>query len=366
MKTLPAAILTVSLSLLFSGVHADEVLEDIAKPQVEQTPKLYRSPSERREAGLGRQLTDWLSVSGLAEVESEYLDYNFSGNKTGESEDETLTTLQLGVNITLSERVAAEFVLEYEVNSNISIIDEGILRYEGDSLGVEGGQLYVPFGEFYSHFVTGPIIEFGETRDYALVSDYELNDAIDVFAYVLRSNAEQLGESGGTRVDWGGGFEYASGDESVKIMASYLSDMAETDEQYLEDFDNQYLRRVGGLDVNALIGWETYEITAEYLGALRGFDELDPEEDRPWGTNFEVAWFPLHDFQFAARIETSSEVPDEPKLQYGVSATWLIGYRINLTLDYMYGVFKKDFAFDDEDNPIDTRHLVAAQLAMEF
>ena len=31
-------------------------------------------------------------------------------------------------------------------------------------------------------------------------------------------------------------------------------DMAEIDEQYLEDFNNMSLRRVGGLDVNALVG----------------------------------------------------------------------------------------------------------------
>ena len=109
MRALSAAILIFNLPLLFGSVHAGDVIETIAKPQVENKPKLYRSPSERREAGLGRQLTDWLSISGLAEVESEYLDYNLTGNKSGESEDVTLSTLQLGLNFTLSERVAAEF-----------------------------------------------------------------------------------------------------------------------------------------------------------------------------------------------------------------------------------------------------------------
>jgi hypothetical protein len=153
---------------------------------------------------------------------------------------------------------------------------------------------------------------------------------------------------------------------ALKVSAAYFSDIAETEEQYLEDFNYNYLRRVGGVNVNALIGRETYEITAEYLGAIRGFDELESEEDRPWAANLEVAWFPLNDFQFAARVETSGEVPDEPELQYGLSATWLIGYRVNLTLDYLYGVYKKDFVFDDDDNAIDSRHLVAAQLVIIF
>ena len=365
MRVLPAAIVSF-MPLLFGTVHAtDDVIEDIATPQVEKTPKLYRTPSERREAGLGRKLTEWLSVSGLAEVESEYLDYNLSGDKSGENEDETVTTLQLGLEFTLSEKVAAEFVFEYEVNSNYSIMDEGILRYEGESLSLEAGRLYVPFGEYYSNFVTGPILEFGETRGNALVADYELNDAIDVYAYGVEGEAGKQGTSTG-RIDWGGGFEYASADESVKVNASYFSDMADTDVLYLEDYDNRYQRHVGGIDVNALIGRETYVITAEYLGALRGFDELEPGEDRPWAANIEVAWFPLYEFQLAARIEGSGEVTDEPELQYGLAMTWLIGYRINLTLDYLYGVYKEDFVYDDDDNAVNSRHLVAAQLAIEF
>ena len=152
----------------------------------------------------------------------------------------------------------------------------------------------------------------------------------------------------------------------MKISAGYFSDMAETDEQYLADFNNQYLRRVGGLDVNGLIGREIYEITAEYLGAIRSFDELDPEENRPWAANLEVACFPLNDFQFAARVETSGEVPDEPQWQYGLSATWLIGYRVNLSVDYLYGVYKNNFVFDDVDITINSRHLVAAQLNFIF
>jgi hypothetical protein len=365
MRPLSAAILTCSLPLLCAAVHADDVIEEIARPQVEKTPKLYRSPSERREAGLGRRVTDWLSVSGLAEIESEHQDFNYADNDSSESEEDTVTTLQLGLNFTLSDRVAAEFVFEYEVDSSYSIMDEGILSYEWDELGLEAGRLYVPFGEFYSHFVTGPILEFGETRGNAFVADYELSDSVDVFAYGVKGEAGKQGTSTG-RIDWGGGFEYASADESVKISASYFSDMADTDELYLEDAGSNYQHRVGGLDVNALIGRETYEITAEYLGALRGFDELEPEEDRPWSANLEVAWFPLYELQFAARIETSGEVRDEPQLQYGLSVTWLIANRINVSLDYLYGKYKDDFVYDDDDNPFDSRHLVAAQIAIEF
>ena len=194
---------------------------------------------------------------------------------------------------------------------------------------------------------------------------YELSDSVDVFAYGIGGTSEKQGQSGG-QIDWGGGFEFASEDESVKISAGYLSDMADTDEEFLEDFNGNYQHRVSGITANALVGWETHELTAEYLGALRSFDELDSEEDRPWAANIELAWFLHNNFQLAGRVEASSEVADEPQLQLGVSVTWLIGYRFNISVDYLYGKFKDDFVFDDNDNEINSRQLVAAQLSFEF
>ena len=365
MKVTSAVFLIAGFSLPVSAVSAAGVLEDIAEPQVKESAKLYRSPSERREAGLGRKVTDWLSISGLVEVEYEFQDFNFAGNKSGESDNDTTTMLQLGLNLSLSEQVSAEFVFEYELDSGVSLMDEGILKYDGETLGVEVGRLYIPFGEYYSHFVTGPILEFGETRGNALVVDYELTDAFDVFAYGIEGAAEKQSQSGG-QIDWGGGLEFSNDDESIKISAGYFSDMADTDEDFLGDFNNKYQRRVGGLTGNALFGRDTYEITAEYLGVLRSFKELDREEDRPWSANVEVAWFPRNNFELAARVETSSEVSDQPEWQYGLSATWLVGYRINIAVDYLYGSYKDDFVFDNDDDEIDSRHLVAAQLSMEF
>jgi len=109
-----------------------------------------------------------------------------------------------------------------------------------------------------------------------------------------------------------------------------------------------------------------YEITVEYLAALRSFSELDAEENRPWAANLELAWFPINTFQLSARIEASGDVADEPELQYGLSAAWLIGGRVNMAVDYLYGRFKNDFAFDDDENEITTRHLLAAQFSIEF
>lgn len=363
-----ATLASISISVLFmlpciSG--ADDVIEDVAGPRVENKPKLYRSPSERREAGLGRKLTDWLSVSGLVELESEYQDFDLAAGAGGESGTASAQSLQLGLNFLLAEQVSAEFVLEYEVNVGNSIVDEAILKYQSDEFSVEGGRLYIPFGEYFSHFVTGPILELGETRGNSIVAEYAITDRVDLFAYGIEGMAQKQGGGGG-RVDWGGGFEYANEDESFKISAGYYSDMADTDAQFLSDFDNRYRKRVGGLSLWSLIGYDTFEITAEYLGATSGFDEIDPEADRPWAANLEIAWFPRHNFQLAGRIEGSQEVEDEPEVQVGISATWLIVNRINLSVDYLYGRYQDNFVLDDDDNEIRSRQLLVAQLVFEF
>jgi hypothetical protein len=365
MNTHQATILTLILTLLCAGGQACAEVAVASAPDADRDAKLYRSPSERREAGLHREVTEWLSISGLAEVETEHEDFDYAGNKSDENDAVTTKTLQIGLEFTLSGRIAAELVFEYELDSDYSFLDEGILRYDGELIGIEAGRLYIPFGEYYSHFVTGPVLEFGETRGNALVIDTELTDSIDFFVYGVEGEAEKVDESGG-RIDWGGGFEFASEDESVKVSAGYFSDIADTDELFLEDLDNKYRHRVGGLDAHALIGGDKYEVTAEYIGALRNIAELDDNEDRPWAANIEVAWFPLYNIMVAARVEASDEVPDAPVLQYGVSATWLIGRRINIAVDYLHGKFENDFVFDDDDNEIDSRNLVAAQLSIAF
>ncbi len=355
-------------------IYADETPEltgggiDLAEASVDKDDvlaRLYRSPSERREAGLGRHVTEWLTVSGLVEVESEHSVQEFASERSDDSRHFTDKTIQLGLTASLTEHIATEFVLEHEVDIDHTLLDEAIVQYEGELLSMELGRLYLPFGEYYSHFVTGPILEFGETRGNALVVDIELNDYFDLITYALSGKAEKLDQSGG-HLDWGGGVDFANADESVQISVGYFSDLAETEEKLLDDFRHDYRHRVDAISAHALIGGNHYEITAEYLAALRSFKELDKQENRPWAANLELAWFPTPYFQLAARAEASSDIADQPRRQYGLSAAWLISGHINISVDYLFGQFKNDFAFDDDDNEIDTRHLLAAQVSIEF
>lgn len=365
-RVFPAAFVVLDITVLATIANAEDNRQTVATTAGEgaQVVRIYRSPAERREAGLGRHINDWLAASGLAEIETEHSERTFSNSRSNDSRHLTDKTLQLGLNFSIREHLTAELVLEHEIDVNHTLVDEALIVYEGEVLSLEAGRLYIPFGEYYSHFVTGPILEFGETRGDAIVADVAISDSVDLIAYALTGRAEKPGESAG-RIDWGVGLDFANDDESVKFSVAYFSDLAETEAELLGDYRHQYHRRVGGFSAHTLIGCDRYEFTAEYLGALRSFNELDAEENRPWAANVEFSWFPVHRVQLSARVEASGDIADEPQRQYGLSAAWLLADHVNIAVDYLYGHFRQDFAFDD-DNEITRRHLLTAQLSLEF
>jgi hypothetical protein len=350
------------LQLLPSPLPADE-LEEVEQAEDVTPAKFYRTPEERREAGMGRELTDWLTVSGLLEIETAHAWDSFRG---GEHDyEETEETLQLGFGLTLTETLGAELVFEYEAETGLSKLDEGLLSYESEAWGAEAGRFYVPFGEYFSSFVIGPMLEFGETRVNALSVDYSWEDRAEVFAYVFESDVDKAGENN-DKPDWGLGLELSSDDDAVKFGLNYISDIAESDEGLLEDFNNRYRSRVGGWNAYGIYGMEHSIVTAELVRADGKFDELDPEEDQPFAWNVELAWFPQPQYQIAVRLEHSDELADQPEWQYGVSVSWRIHKNINLVADYLYGDYKDGFVEDDKDNELRHRNLIAGQLAIEF
>lgn len=352
------AWLSVSPSLL----PADE-LQQVEQTEEIQPAKFYSTPAERREAGMGRELTDWLTVSGLVEIETAHARDSFRG---GSSEDEqTDENLQLGFGITFSETLGAELVFEYEAETGSSKLDEGVINYGTEEWGASLGRFYVPFGEYFSSFVVGPMLEFGETRVNALGVDYSWEDRAELFAYVFESEVDKGGENN-DKPDWGLGLELSSADDAIKFGLNYISDIAESDEGFLDDFNNRYRSRVGGWNAYAIYGMDESIVTAEMVRAADKFDELDPDEDQPVAWNLEFAWFPKPVYQLAVRLEHSDELADEPEWQYGVSISWRVHRNINIVADYLYGDYKSGFVTDDNGNELRHRNLVAAQLAIEF
>ena len=119
-------------------------------------------------------------------------------------------------------------------------------------------------------------------------------------------------------------------------------------------------------NANTLVGFENYELTAEVIQATKAYKELDADADKPFAWNIELAWFPKQTVQYALRLEYSDELEDQPRWQYGVAATWRPHNNVTLSLEYLHGEYKKDFVQDDDDNSLNSRDWVAAQLSLEF
>ncbi len=381
LRVAPVLLLAIGTPLTsFAGDEEAATVEPAA-----QSARFYRSPEERRDAGHGIQVTDWLLFAGLVELEQEFLENQFQNNVTV-NEDEGLTpTLEAVFEVTAFPWLIGEFVFEAEVDSGyFARIDEGLVAIETENWGLKIGRQYLPFGEFYSHFVSGPLLEFGETRATSLLADYSFNDSLEVSAFVFDSDFGKRGEN--DDYDWGLALEYVSNNEAIRLGISYLSDLAETEERLLEEHVYSFQRRVSAWSAYALIGIDQIELTVEIVQArqsLKAFtstalafelNEDDDENDggeevkafKPSAYNLELAYFPQPHVQFAVRVEHSNELEEAPLWRYGVSTSWRIGEHVGVALDYLYGKYKRDFVLDDSDTALEHSHQVAVQLVVEF
>lgn len=225
--------------------------------------------------------------------------------------------------------------------------------------GMKIGRLYVPFGVYYSHFVTGPLLEFGQTRGDAILMDYTWRDTLELAAYIFDSKVDR--RENHNEVDWGVNLEYVSKDESTRIGVGYLSDL-----ELLFDFNNNFLHRVPVWNVYGMVGLPPFELTAEVLRAGKTFKEFPRNANQPFAYNIELAYFPFNFFQVAIRVEHSEKFDGNPEWQYGVSGTWAPWDSITVSADYLYGRYNKGFVLDDFDNVQTAHHLYTLQLTWGF
>ena len=348
-----------SIALTLPSAAASEFDDDVSNA------RMYRNPEERRDAGLGHQITDWFKVSGLLEIERESESLQLLDEPSIRDAGITVYNSQIALEVLLSETITAEINVEIEHESMThTFLDEAVLIIDLEPLELEFGRLSLPFGEYYSHFTTGPALEIGETLAEGIVAGYSFMDRFEASIFALRSKVESIASS--QSIDWGANFEYQNESESIKLGIGYLSDLAESDEQLLSDFNNQHQDKVGAWNAYGLFGFESFEITAEYLTADRKFSEFDAEFDKPRAWNIELAYFLNNVTQLSFRFEQSREIEEIPESQYGVNITWRPNKYALLSIEYLKGEFKQGFLVDDDDHSISEREVIAAQIGIEF
>ncbi|MBL7114531.1 MAG: LbtU family siderophore porin [Kiritimatiellae bacterium] len=323
---------------------------------------LYHSPAEKRDVA-GIALLEGVSVGGLLEVEA------FSGEDGGEDvSDVVLATFELGVAVEFEEWIRGEALLLWEEDDTEPVdLDQAMITVgatEAYPWFVTVGKMYVPFGEFATHFVSDPLVlELGETRESAAMVGYEHAIGGVRFAAFNGDVSEDSDEADDVVV-----LLTFHPVDALSVSACWISSLGESDvleAQLLDIRDAAGDGAVMGDDVSAFGGfaslhWKSIYIDVEYIGATEAFAagmlSEEAQEPKAWNAEFAVD-IESHELELAIKVEGSDEFIGFPDEQYGVALSRRLTDAASLSVEYLHG------EFDDE---VFDRDMVTAQLALEF
>jgi hypothetical protein len=322
-----------------------------------------RTNAERRQEGVSHQITPWLAASVLVDLEWQRDDYS-----TRAGSDDTVrehsATFQLGLTAAPWEYLQGELALEYDTTSNRWRTDEAFVLLEKGDWELMGGKLYTPFGEYISHFPSGPLLEFGETRTHGVSLSYSPGELIELSLSAYRGRAREVGAHS-SRLDWAAAIATTIDDQYI-FGLSYQSDLADANSGLLADTDDRYRRKVDAASGYFIWWTEDFELSFEALGALNSFRELDSDRDQPVAWNLEFSRFIDSDFEWALRAEGSRELEGEPEWRLGTALTWHVNRNISCSVEYLHGRFKNGLATNDADEPYHHIDRVGVQISVGF
>lgn len=340
--------------------RAAESTDEDSDKSSDEGGRIARTREERRAAGLKLEFGEWFTLSGLADLESTFQRVRLVDLDETSTDNDFSGTLELGLEIQPISWAKVELLYEFDGSSDL---DEATLSIERHGLELELGRLYVPFGEYFSHFITGPMLEFGETRSAGGVLSYALSDRLDVSAFLHHGLATQV-DSDGPDLDWGLAVE-GSPLGSVTFALSYTSDLADSKHEILEDQNDEYRRRVPGLSAYGLFSRGPFEVTVEFVLALNSFEEFPEQWDQPRAWNVELAYFPLDALELDLRIEGSAELQDAPRTRAGVAAAWRIIPHVYVRGEFLHGWYEPGLAMDKDGHVWDQAQQIGFQLSIE-
>jgi len=333
--------------------------------------KLEKSPTE----GTGiATLTDKVQLSGFVEVEASTTHSENANAITSDKSDIALATAELDIDAAINQYTNAHLAFLYEEgeeNDHI-IVDEGIIALNGgDSCPVylNAGKMYVPFGNFESHFITDPpTLTLGETNDTAAIIGYD-NELFDINFGAFSGSIKKTGKSDQINTFVGSATvtlpEKAVTDLALTAGVSYISNLATSDTlQGLDkNADGEISALVDGFSAYASLAFhETFFLDGEYLGAIDSFAVndmtfTDNSNTKPRAWNIEAAAAVMPSLEVALRYGGSDEVGLElAEEMYGIALLYDILDNTSLTFEYL----QQDFA----DNSKDKQGTM--QLAVEF
>lgn len=300
------------------------------------------------------------TLSGLIEMEA-----TLTHPEGGDEEDDSrLSTVQLGLEAELTPWLGGHVIgLWDEDDTEPAEIDEAVVVLKtpeplsGQSLSLTFGRQYLPFGKFESQMVSDPLtLDLGETHSTSGVFGAEG----ELWTAKAGTFEGSVDDGDADSLDtWVASFEVTP-HEGFTLGVSYLSDLAESDAELVQDA-SLYKDEVPAMAAFVALEHDGFGLTAEYLTALDDFTtgQVEAGEDltgqRPEAWFVEASWAATERLMLVARYEESKDYQGNARRTGATAAYGLCDYA------QIAGEYLLDDT--DDDNPV---HIFTAQLAIEF
>jgi hypothetical protein len=329
---------------------------------------------EQKQEGLLEKWADKITLSGVIEAEAYYENYDYDDPATGDddSSDITLATVELGVDVDIIKHVKGHVLFLWEEDDTEPVdVDEGFITLDGEDvvpLYLNVGKLYVPFGNFESHFISDPLtLELGETRESALTLGC-VSEWMDVSVSAFNGDIDETGEDNHIE-SYVARASFSVPEKLISNLGiaggvSYISNIADSDNLQDEIVPPDGIKDyVDGFNAFLSISFmNKFFLECEYLGALDEFEAGELSFDggkkfQPETWNFELAVAATDRIEVAVKYEGGDDLGDFlPEDQYGAVLRYGLFENTSLSLEYLHGEFEND----------DERDLFTTQLAVEF
>ncbi|MEJ2741051.1 MAG: LbtU family siderophore porin [Gammaproteobacteria bacterium] len=181
-------------------------------------------------------------------------------------EDVTVAALELGIGVTLSERLMAEVGFLYEEDETDFGVDIAVLHLAlSDVFTVSAGQVYIPFGRYETALVNDPFtLELGVSIETALLADYNAG-TVKVTGYVFNGDVSEASETGDTANSFG--VRVAGDAGTLSWGVDFMNNLADSD-GISESVGASVPDLVSALSVYGSVDVGGIALYGEYLRAL--------------------------------------------------------------------------------------------------
>ena len=247
-----------------------------------------------------------LDISGAIEVEIN----SGKDHTAAKGSDIVLATFALAFDAQINDNVSAHVVILHEDDSfDPPVIDEGIISISSNSMFLNAGRMFVPFGNFESHMISDPL-----TKQIALTQEAAVEVGIETgglraSVYAFNGGADQITtatpDDNDVIDDFGIsiGYSVKTGSTNMDFGFDYINNMAETDG--LEGAiigggpgggggGGTIEEHTAGMALHAIINMDALTFIIEHVTAADDFNLLDADfngaKASPSASNIEVAY----------------------------------------------------------------------------